>query len=35
MHPNDFCLGQRIAQLKERDVRVLRDQFLEESLVRR
>ena len=35
MHPHALGISQRIAQLKERDIGVLRDQFLEEGLVRR
>jgi hypothetical protein len=34
MHPHALCIGQRIAQLKERDVGVLRDQFFKEGLMR-
>jgi len=34
MHPHALCLGQRIAQFKERDVGVLRDQFLKEIPMR-
>ena len=35
MHPHALGSGQRIAQLEERDVGTLRDQFLKEGLVRR
>ncbi len=34
MHLHALCLGQRIAQLEERDVGVLRDQLFQESLMR-
>ena len=34
MHLHARCLGQRIAQLKERDVGVLRNKFLKEGLMR-
>ncbi len=35
MHPHALGIGQRIAQLEERDVGVLRDELLKEILVRR
>ena len=34
MHPHALGISQRIAQLKERDIGVLRDQFLKEGLMR-
>jgi hypothetical protein len=34
MHPYALCLGQRIPQLEESDIGVLRDQFLKEGLMR-
>ena len=34
MHPHALSAGERIAQLKECDVGILRDQFLKESLMR-
>ena len=34
MHLNALCIGQRIAQLKERNVGVLRDELFKESLMR-
>ncbi len=34
MHPHALRVGKRIAQLKERDVGILRDQLLKESLMR-
>lgn len=34
MHPHAGRRGQRIAQLKERDIRVLGDQLFKESLMR-
>ena|GEM_PF-3357466 len=33
MHLHTLCLGQRIAQLEERDVGVLRDKLLKEGLM--
>ncbi len=35
MHPDALCLGQRVAQLEERDVGGLRDQLFKESPMRR
>lgn len=33
VHLHALCLGQRIAQLEERDIGVLRDKFLKEGLM--
>ncbi len=34
MHPHALGISQRIAQLEERDIGALRDQFLKEGLMR-